>query len=198
MPLPYPDPLSGDVRRSLLLIAHQAIHSAVVLCEFPSLPPAAPGPLARPAGAFVTLHLHGQLRGCIGRVDAVDPLATVVSSCAISAALHDSRFKPVAADEVADLEIEISVLSEMLPIAANDLVPGVHGLVVSRGTHRGLLLPQVATERNWDSQRFLEETCAKAGLPCDSYTLPGTHIEAFTAEVFSDSDLAPREAPPNS
>jgi AmmeMemoRadiSam system protein A len=191
---PYPDTLSGDLRRSLLLIAHQAIHSAVVLCELPSLNPPPSGPLARPAGAFVTLHLHGQLRGCIGRVDSLDPLASVVASCAVSAALHDTRFKPVDAEEVPGLEIEISVLLEMLPIAASEIVPGVHGLIVSRGGRRGLLLPQVATEHNWDSQRFLEEACVKAGLPRDSWVLPGTRIEAFTAEVFSDSDLAPPEA----
>ncbi len=187
---PFPEALSREDRRSLLLLAHRCIHSAVVLDEYPLCSPP-PGPLSRPAGAFVTLHHHGRLRGCIGRIEAREALATVVASCAVSAALHDGRFRPVTPEELPGLEIEISVLSDVSPLAAEAIVPGRHGLVVTGGGRRGLLLPQVAAEHHWDGKRFLEETCVKAGLPRDGWSSPGTRIEGFTAEIFSDADFLP-------
>jgi AmmeMemoRadiSam system protein A len=141
-------------------------------------------------GVFVTLHRRGQLRGCVGQIEACGPLGEVVERCAIAAAEEDPRFAPVKPAEVAELEIEISLLSPLEPVAPAAIEVGRHGLVVERGMQRGLLLPQVATERHWQWQRFLEETCVKAGLERDAWKNPGTRTFAFTTEVFSEADDA--------
>jgi uncharacterized protein len=142
------------------------------------------------AGAFVTLWLRGRLRGCIGQIGLTQPVAEVVSGCAKSAALEDPRFDPVRPDEVADIDIELSVLSPAVPIAIDQIEAGKHGLIVSNGWRRGVLLPQVATEYGWQSLRFLEETCAKAGLERNAWQDPETRILAFTADVFSELDVS--------
>ena len=180
--------LCSDDCRLLLDLARRAISSAVIekrILDFPPYPAA----LSEPAGAFVTLHRDGQLRGCVGQVESPDSLGDTVARAAINAALHDSRFPEVEADEVSSLEIEISVLSPPEPIAPEAILLGRHGLLIVKGEYRGLLLPQVATERRWSSQRFLEETCAKAGLPRDAWREPSTRVLAFAAEVFSDTSL---------
>jgi AmmeMemoRadiSam system protein A len=112
-----------------------------------------------------------------------------VARAAISAALHDSRFPEVQADELERLEIEISVLSVPEPILPEAIVIGLHGLLIANGEKRGLLLPQVARERKWSAQQFLEETCAKADLPPDAWREASTRILAFTAEVFSEAGI---------
>jgi uncharacterized protein (TIGR00296 family) len=109
---------------------------------------------------------------------------------AISAAMHDPRFDAVRAEEVAALDIEISVLSPFENIAALDVRVGIHGLMIVRGPFRGLLLPQVAMEYRWSATRFLEETCVKAGLPRDAWRDSETQISAFTAEVFAEHESA--------
>lgn len=145
--------------------------------------------LLSPAGAFVTLRLGARLRGCIGQLPGPDSLLHVVSYCAKAAALEDPRFAPVKPEDVADIDIEISVLSPLEDILVADVSPGKHGLVVSRGFHRGVLLPQVATQFNWNAERFLEETCVKAGLEPSAWKDPQTCIQAFSADVFSEADL---------
>jgi AmmeMemoRadiSam system protein A len=180
--------LCSDDCRALLDLARRAISSAVIEKRIPDFPPY-PAALSEPTGAFVTLHRDGQLRGCVGQVESPDSLADTVARAAINAALHDSRFPAVEAEEVESLEIEISVLSPPEPIAPGAILLGRHGLLIVEGEHRGLLLPQVATERQWSLQRFLEETCAKAGLPRDAWREPSTRILAFTAEVFSDTSV---------
>jgi len=142
----------------------------------------------RPAGAFVTLHLRKRLRGCIGQLPGEQDLSWVVGHCAQSAALEDPRFEPVRPDEVADIEIEISVLSQPLDTLPEMIEAGKHGIIVSHGWQRGVLLPQVATQFHWDGIRFLEETCEKAGLAREAWKDPGVRIQTFTAEVFSESD----------
>ncbi len=138
-------------------------------------------------GAFVSLHRRGQLRGCIGYLDAVKPLLQTVREMAAAAAFHDPRFAPLQAGELADLEIEISVLSPMRVIASTDEIEvGKHGLYIVRGLNRGLLLPQVATQYNWSRLAFLEQTCCKAGLPPDAWKDSGTIIYVFTADVFAE------------
>lgn len=184
---PKMSPLARDSRVILLRLARQAIESAVRSSPFDSLPSLPE--LSEPRGAFVTLTRHGHLRGCIGQVDAVDPLARVVVRCAVSAATEDPRFAPVSAEEVAQLEIELSLLSRPEPARFEDLEIGLHGLIAKRGEKTGLLLPQVADEHNWPVERFLEETCLKAGLDAYSWKEPETRIEAFTAEVFNDREL---------
>ena len=180
--------LSSNDRRALLDLAHLAISSAVIEKRIQDFP-AQSGTLTTPAGAFVTLHCAGRLRGCVGQVESPDPLAETVARAAINAALHDSRFHPVQAEEVQSLEIEISVLSPPQPVAPEAIVVGRHGLMVVKGEHRGLLLPQVAAERRWSCQLFLEETCAKADLPRDAWRESSARIFGFDAEVFSDASI---------
>lgn len=147
------------------------------------------GRLAEPQGAFVTLYLGRRLRGCVGRVDTSDPLIETVAQSAISAALHDPRFAAVSANEVFDLEIEISVLSLLQPISADAIEAGKHGVLVCHGDNRGVLLPQVAAERQWSSSRFLAETCRKAGLDPEAWRDPQAQLFGFTVEVFSESSF---------
>jgi hypothetical protein len=144
--------------------------------------------LQRPAGAFVTLHLRKRLRGCIGQLPGEAPLWHVVAHCAQSAALEDPRFERVRSDELPEIEIEISVLSQPLDTLPEMIEAGKHGIIVSHGWQRGVLLPQVAAQFHWDSARFLEETCEKAGLAREAWRDPGVRIQTFTAEVFSESD----------
>jgi AmmeMemoRadiSam system protein A len=180
--------LSPDDGRALLGIARRAISSALIANCLPDLPPW-PATLSVVRGAFVTLTHGRKLRGCVGRVEDPGPLADEVARAAINAALHDPRFPPVAAREVDALEIEISVLSSLEPIAPDQIIAGHHGLLVVRPPFRGLLLPQVAAGRQWSGQQFLEETCAKAGLPRDAWRDPATQVSAFTAEIFSEATL---------
>ena len=180
-------PLSSEERRDLLIRARRAIVEVVCNESIADLPAAA-GRLAEPGSAFVTVHCAGRLRGCVGRTDCTLPLAEVVAQCAIGAVMHDTRFRPLQAHEIGELEIEISVLSELEPASPRDLQIGTHGIAVSRAEQRGLLLPQVASERNWSVERFLEETCKKAGLEPDAWRDPQTTLWAFTAEIFSETD----------
>lgn len=180
-------PLARESRVVLLRLARQAIESAVQSRPFDSLPSLPE--LNQPQGAFVTLTRHGRLRGCVGQVEPVDPLARVVAQCAVSAATEDPRFSPVVADEIAQLEIELSLLSRPKPVHFEEIEIGRHGLIASFMGRSGLLLPQVADEQNWPVERFLEETCLKAGLEANAWKRPETTIAAFTAEVFSERDL---------
>ena len=142
---------------------------------------------SRPGGAFVTLHKHGELRGCIGHIESDQRLGVVVPRCAVAAASTDPRFPPVSLAEVGELDIEISLLGLLEPIAGPaDIIVGRHGLVVEREWHRGLLLPQVATEWEWDAETFLGQTCHKAGLPQDAWKRLAK-MWRFEAEVFSET-----------
>jgi AmmeMemoRadiSam system protein A len=181
-------PLLNAERRILLALARRAIIEAVVNNRLLEVPPPV-GALARPSGAFVSLHRHGRLRGCIGQIEPADSLAVTVARCAVSAAVEDPRFYPVTPEELGELEIEISILSPLQLIQPEQIEVGKHGLLVTRGRMRGLLLPQVATQYRWTRERFLEETCYKAGLERDDWKDPAARVEAFTAEVFSEADL---------
>jgi AmmeMemoRadiSam system protein A len=149
--------------------------------------------LQRPAGAFVTLHRHGRLRGCVGRLASKDALVTVVAFCAMAAALDDPRFAPLGAAELEGVAIEISVLSPLAEISLDRIETGKHGLLVTRGDRRGVLLPQVAEEFGWKAERFLEETCVKAGVERNAWKQAGTRVQAFTAEIFSEPEFHARE-----
>jgi AmmeMemoRadiSam system protein A len=136
-------------------------------------------------GAFVTLKIGGQLRGCIGLIAAMKPLYESVIEMAQAAAFDDPRFEPLTKSELNKIDIEISVLSPLRVIDNLDEIEvGRHGIIIRRGYHSGLLLPQVATDYNWDRETFLRHTCLKAGLPFDAYLDPKTEIQIFTAEVF--------------
>lgn len=141
--------------------------------------------LKEKAGAFVTLKLKGELRGCIGYTRAVMPLADVVEKMAVESAFHDPRFCGLQKDEWKDIDIEISVISPMRKIEnIDEIAVGVHGLYIEKGGYSGLLLPQVATEYAWDRETFLGYTCYKAGLPKDAWKSDDTKIYIFSAEVF--------------
>lgn len=186
--------LGQQERRELLARARQAIVEAVVHERIPDF--AKPtGRLAEVRNVFVTVRHRGRLRGCVGRLEAGNSLAEGVVHCAICAALQDPRFAPVAQHEVAGLEIEISVLSALFEISPQEIEPGRHGILVRRGSQRGLLLPQVAAELNWSVQRFLEETCRKAGLEPEAWQDPETKLSGFTAEIFSEADFLRRFEP---
>jgi AmmeMemoRadiSam system protein A len=142
-------------------------------------------------GAFVTLHKHGDLRGCIGYIQAYKPLLETILEMAESAALKDPRFPPVTSDEVDELDIEISVLSPLEDITdVSRIEVGIHGIIIEQGWHKGLLLPQVATEQQWDRDTFLSQTCIKAGLPPDAWKKKNTRIQIFSAEVFGEKELS--------
>src|ERR1700724_3335333 len=175
---------SPEERRLLLRLAHDAILSALEGRDIPLDPPT--DHLAEPRGAFTSLYRGGELRGCVGYVLPVSPVYRAVADTARAAAFEDTRFSPVTLPEARDLEIELSILSPP-HFSAEAVVIGRHGLLISLAGHRGLLLPQVPVEHNWDRTTFLEQTCRKAGLPLDAWN-HGAKIEAFTAEVFGDKN----------
>ncbi|SEM00246.1 hypothetical protein SAMN04489760_10293 [Syntrophus gentianae] len=138
-------------------------------------------------GVFVTLKKRGQLRGCIGYIQAFKPLNQAVREMALAAAFHDPRFLPLKGDELGDLSIEISVLSPLKKIESPEEIEiGKHGLYIMLGNCSGLLLPQVATEYDWDALTFLEETCYKAGLPYDAWKNEHAAIFIFSAEIIEE------------
>jgi AmmeMemoRadiSam system protein A len=179
--------LSSDDWLALVAIARRAISAVLIDKAVPDLPPY-PATLSEHRGAFVSLYCEGKLRGCVGQVENPGPLADVVASVAISAALHDSRFRPIRAEEVPVLKLEISVLSVPERMPAEAIVAGELGVLVVRGSHRGLLLPQVATERGWTGMRLVEETCVKAGLERDAWRDRETEVFGFTAEIYSEKE----------
>ena len=141
------------------------------------------------AGAFVSLHCKRRLRGCIGQIGAEQPTAPLVAYCARAAALEDPRFRPVEPNELDEIDIELSILSVLEAISPEQLEIGKHGLMITSGAKRGVLLPQVAVQYGWNAARFLAETCVKAGLHQAAWHDRATRIEAFSAEVFSESQL---------
>jgi AmmeMemoRadiSam system protein A len=177
--------LSETDRCAMLELARRAIAEAVSLQKPVQVIPQN-GVFAEKHGVFVTIHARGRLRGCIGVVEAFEPLGDSVARCAASAALHDPRFSPVRPEELPDLNLEISVLSIPEPIRPEDIEIGKHGLLVTQTAKRGLLLPQVAVEHRLSREKFLEETCRKAGLKAEAWQEPETQILGFTCEVFSE------------
>ena len=171
-------------RQRLLQIARDAISAYINGFAAPGVSVA--GGLARPGGAFVSIHHRGELRGCIGHIEANRSLSNVVCECAVAACSADPRFPPVSAAELSGLEIEVSLLGPLELVASpDDIEVGRHGLLVEQNGHRGLLLPQVATEWRWDRETFLAHTCHKAGLPRDAWK-QGATLWRFEAEVFGE------------
>ncbi len=189
-------PLTEEQQRILIKLAWEALVSGVRGGALGLDEVAAPEPLLAPLGAFVTLRKQGRLRGCIGHVKADKPLYHTVRECAVAAALSDPRFSPVTPQELPLIQIEISVLSELQVVAPEQIEVGRHGLYISKGPQGGLLLPQVAVEWGWEREKFLEQTCLKAGLPADAWR-QGAIVQAFTAQVFGealDSGTSARQA----
>lgn len=140
-----------------------------------------------PMGVFVTLRKNEELRGCIGYVEGYKPLYESIPEMSEAAATRDPRFDPVKEDEIEEISLEISLLSPLERIESPEQVEvGKHGIVIKKGANKGLLLPQVATENNWDSKTFLEHTCLKANLLSGSWKDEETEIYVFSAEVFGE------------
>jgi AmmeMemoRadiSam system protein A len=174
---------SLDERRFLLRLARDAITAAIQQQPFR---PAAPTlHLGELRAVFTTLYRGEELRGCVGHVAALEPLVAAVAQTAASAALHDPRFPPVTLNELPAISIELSVLSPLRPILPEQVEVGRHGLLVVRGSQRGLLLPEVPLEFGWGREMFLAQTCRKAGLPMDAWRA-GAELLAFTTEKFGD------------
>ncbi len=180
------DELNEAEQRSLLEIARNTLNAHVRTGRVPLVAPAT-ARLAEKRGVFVTLHKRGELRGCIGYVEPVKSLCQAVSEMTIAAASEDPRFTPVTPDELADIDIEVTVLSPIRPLPDPDsVVVGRHGLVIRKGHHAGLLLPQVPVEQGWTRLQFLQGVCRKAGLPPDAWQDPDTRLSAFTGQVFGE------------
>jgi AmmeMemoRadiSam system protein A len=186
-----PQNLNLEEQKWLLALARRAISEKLVGVSLDleligsELPSDA---LRQPAGAFVTLHVGGKLRGCIGYIEPKLPLFLTVAEGALAAAFRDPRFPPLREEELGSLEFEISVLSPVFPIEAGDVEVGKHGLMVTAVGQRGLLLPQVPVEQGWDRERFIEETCVKAGLPRTAWK-EGATLSVFTAQIFSEKTV---------
>jgi AmmeMemoRadiSam system protein A len=177
--------LSREQRQTLLALARASIVGRVADPEATVAAVTVDWPEA--SGVFVTIKRGGQLRGCLGTLQNRDGLGAEVVRCAADSATKDPRFPPVTAEELPELSLEISVLGPVEPITPRPeaFTIGVHGLVVEQDFHRGLLLPQVATEWGWDAEQFLRQTCVKAGLPPDAWR-QGARVYRFAAEVFGD------------
>jgi AmmeMemoRadiSam system protein A len=182
--------LTREERRQLLSIARRAIEAklgreTLSLDDVPLTPE-----LERPAGVFVTLREREDLRGCIGVLEAREPLYRAVASAAVSAAFTDPRFPPVAPGELSLISLEISVLGPFEPVGSVDeIVLGAHGLIAREGFRAGLFLPQVPGEWGWGREEYLDHLCLKAGLPPGRWRSGKVVLEKFTAEVFSEESL---------
>lgn len=178
--------LDAASRAALLALARETIAAHLSERAPPSarsLPPAA----GLPRGAFVTLKRGGELRGCIGRLAAADPLGKTVAAMAVEAAFHDPRFPPVTRAELGSIEIEISVLSPMQPVAgAAQVVAGRDGVVLSKAGRTAVFLPQVATEQGWGREELLGHLCEKAGMDAACWR-QGASLSVFQAEVFGEA-----------
>jgi len=185
MSFPLDNQFSPEDRRAMLALARDAIVRKLENKPLARVP-SEPSCFSLTQGVFVTLEVFGKLRGCIGVIEPREPLRESIIHCAQSAAFHDPRFSALQRGEVSGLEIEISVLSELFPVALQQIQIGKHGLMVATENHRGLLLPQVASEHKLSREEFLEETCHKAGLLRDAWRAPQTKIYAFTCEIFRE------------
>jgi AmmeMemoRadiSam system protein A len=141
------------------------------------------------SGAFVTLHKHGGLSGCIGHIMPYGTLYETVVDMAEAAALHDSRFTPVVPDELDDIDIEISVLTPPVEIPSlKEFVIGRHGIIINLHGRQAVFLPQVALEQKWNKDTTLRHLCMKAGLPADAYHNKEMKFRVFEAIVFGEKD----------
>ena len=177
-----------DQKRALVRIARDAVVRATSRTAGAEIAVADAGAFPEASGAFVTLKRGGHLRGCIGTLDCRHSLPEEIARVAVSAAREDPRFEPLRASELEDLEVEVSILGPLERIDPFDeqaFEIGTHGLVVEDGWRRGLLLPQVATERGWDRETFLSQTSLKARLPSDAWRT-GATVYRFAGEAFGD------------
>ena len=183
-------PLNSEQKKRLIHIAKETIHGYVQEGKNLSWKESDPR-LLEEEGAFVTIHKHKQLRGCIGNILGRGPLYQTVSEMAVAAATQDPRFDPLTKEELNDIELEVSVLSKPRRVTdVDEIKMGVHGVIITQGANHGVFLPQVATETGWPRDQFLSVLCTqKAGLPADCWKDPKTTLEIFTANVFSEKEV---------
>ena len=180
---------TDDDKRALLNIARRTLEAYLGQKKVPEFETASDS-LKEKRMVFVTLKEKGQLRGCIGRIVPDTPLYKAVSEVAIDSAIHDPRFPAVRFDELGDIEIEISVMTPFEKVNNLDEIKvGRDGLLIKKGFHSGLLLPQVPGEFGWDKKTYLENLCRKAGLYNDAYKEEDAVIYRFSADVFSEKEL---------
>jgi hypothetical protein len=185
--------ISLEAQTVLLSLARSAIRARLEGTSAPPLPPLGDGARAeveRNVGCFVTLHLHGELRGCVGTFREDTALYRNVREMACAAAFADSRFPPLSQGELAEVRLEISVLGPRRPIEeAREIEIGRHGLWIELRRERGVLLPQVAVEHGFGVEEFLAATCRKARLPAGAWRDPSARVCVFEAEVFGEPTL---------
>ena len=181
--------LTAKEKKYLLALARQAIREHLGMPNEPLAVLSTPA-LETHCGAFVTLKIAGGLRGCIGYIEGTKPLTETVIEMAQAAAFRDPRFPALLRSELPSINLEISALSPVSRLSDPELIEvGRHGLIVENGTHKGLLLPQVAVEYKWNRSEFLEYTCQKAGLQPDAWRDRDTNISVFSAIVFGETDF---------
>lgn len=187
--------LSKTSKLFLLSLARKSIKHFLEFKKYLEIPSPLPDELNFNSGCFVTLHKDGNLRGCIGTFNFKENICKNIILMAVEAAFHDPRFEPLRLDELDKINIEISILTPLEKVySIDDIKIGVDGLYIMKGYFTGVLLPQVATENNWDVITFISYTCIKAGLSADAwkkYDWHGEdfHVYKFQALVFSESDL---------
>ena len=185
--------VSEEEGKFLVKLAKESIENYVLRRKPMDVPENTPDSLKENMGAFVTLNKRGLLRGCIGYSEPVKPLVNAVIDVAISAAVNAPRFPPVIADELEDLEVEVSILTkpELIEVEKPEeymdkIEIGKDGLIMERGPYKGLLLPQVAVEWGWNVEEFLYNTCTKAGLTADCWLYNDVKIYKFHSEIFNE------------
>lgn len=185
--------LSEEEGKFLVKLARESIETFIKERRKLEVPEDTPTTLKEEMGAFVTLNKDGLLRGCIGYPEPIAPLVNAVIDVAISAAVNDPRFSPVSVDELNDLAVEVSVLTkpELIEVKQPEeyidkIKIGNDGLIIERGPYKGLLLPQVAVEWEWNVEEFLYNTCVKAGLTADCWLYPDVKIYKFSSQIFHE------------
>jgi hypothetical protein len=182
-------PLDAADKRQLLRLARETIARYLASDTMP-LPRGGSARLRRDAGVFVTLKIHGELRGCIGRLQAEGTLIRAVAKMALASAFEDSRFQPLQAGELDDVEVEISILTPMKLVAGpGTIVLGRDGVVLNVGNRSAVFLPQVAAEQGWNRTQLLENLAVKAGLPAQAWRGWDAKFLTFQADVFSEATL---------
>ncbi len=186
--------LNRDQQIAMLRLARKTIADKLGIHEDIEIPPLNDEIFNEKCGAFVTLHIRGNLRGCIGYIEGIKSIPSTVKEMATASAFSDPRFSSLTREEYRQIDIEISILSPVEKVNdIDEIVVGRDGLIITRGYNRGLLLPQVPVEQGWDRDTFLSHTCYKAGLPADSWKKPDVLIEKFSAQVFSERGLLNKE-----
>ena len=181
-------PLQEAEKKALLKFARETIHRYLTTQTVP-LANRFPARMSFPQGAFVTLRKAGELRGCIGHMSEDEELGKTVGNMALEAAFGDPRFPPVQLSELNSLEIEISALTPLKPIASEkEIVVGRDGVVLAKAGTSAVFLPQVAVENKWGKAEMLDNLCRKAGMEAGCWK-SGAQFRVFQAEVFSESQF---------